>query len=140
MPITSTLINGGTGLLLVGEGIVSGPELVAGVYTARQLVLSSRMATFGLIDFTRISALNVSANEIKIIVEADKVAAMRIPKFALAVAAPRDVAYGLSRMYELYLNTPGWSVAVFRTMDEAWAWLESEVPGAGAGAAESSSG
>ena len=44
-----------------------------------------------------------------------------------AIVAPGDLAYGLGRMYAVYRETNGGStktVRVFRTMDEAVAWLD----------------
>lgn len=49
------------------------------------------------------------------------------PKFA--IVAPGDLAFALGRMYESFREiTPGSKkeVAVFRTRDEAFAWLEKE--------------
>ena len=43
--------------------------------------------------------------------------------YRVAIVAPRDVVYGVGRMYEAYRErTPG-AVQVFRTMEEALAWL-----------------
>lgn len=41
-----------------------------------------------------------------------------------AIVAPGDVAYGLSRMYSVFLEDAGIEVQPFRTIDEATAWLE----------------
>jgi hypothetical protein len=43
--------------------------------------------------------------------------------YRVAIVAPQDVVYGVGRMYEVYRErTPG-IVQVFRTMEEALAWL-----------------
>ena len=41
-----------------------------------------------------------------------------------AIVAPGDVAYGLSRMYSVFLEDAGIDVQPFRTIDEATAWLQ----------------
>jgi hypothetical protein len=41
-----------------------------------------------------------------------------------AIVAPGDVAYGLSRMYSVFLEDAGIDVQPFRTFDEATAWLQ----------------
>jgi len=40
-----------------------------------------------------------------------------------AIVAPRDLAFGLSRMYESHRNDLDEGMAVYRTFDEALAWL-----------------
>jgi hypothetical protein len=40
-----------------------------------------------------------------------------------AIVAPGDVAYGLARMYSVFLEDAGIDVQPFRTLDEATAWL-----------------
>jgi hypothetical protein len=50
-----------------------------------------------------------------------------------AIVAPGDLAYGLGRMYGVYRDLDRRStkqVRVFRTMDEAVAWLDDAKPGA----------
>ncbi|MDB4908508.1 MAG: hypothetical protein JWO05_3292 [Gemmatimonadetes bacterium] len=41
-----------------------------------------------------------------------------------AIVASSDIAYGLSRMYAQHAKRFGGNVRVFRTMEEAEAWLE----------------
>jgi hypothetical protein len=41
----------------------------------------------------------------------------------VAVIAPRDVSYGLARMYEALSHAVSWNFAVFRTAGEALSWL-----------------
>lgn len=41
----------------------------------------------------------------------------------VAVIAPEDVSFGISRMYEVFTDTVPWDLVVFRTIDAALAWL-----------------
>jgi hypothetical protein len=41
----------------------------------------------------------------------------------VAVIAPRDVSFGLARMYEALANMIPWNFVVFRTAGEALAWM-----------------
>ncbi len=47
------------------------------------------------------------------------------PEVKLAVIAPSDLLYGISRMWEVYLDGIAWPHMVFRSVDEAEAWLSS---------------
>lgn len=44
-----------------------------------------------------------------------------LPK--VAVVAPKDISFGLARMYENFLNSVPWNFVVFRSMEAALAWL-----------------
>jgi hypothetical protein len=44
-----------------------------------------------------------------------------IPK--VAVVAPKDLSFGLARMYQVFANSVPWNFVVFRAMDAALAWL-----------------
>ncbi|MDY6792081.1 MAG: hypothetical protein SWH54_12510 [Thermodesulfobacteriota bacterium] len=41
----------------------------------------------------------------------------------VAVVAPKDLSFGLARMYEVLSDSVLWNFAVFRAMDAALAWL-----------------
>lgn len=41
----------------------------------------------------------------------------------VAVVAPKDVSFGLARMYEAFSDTVHWEFVVFRAADAALAWL-----------------
>jgi hypothetical protein len=41
----------------------------------------------------------------------------------VAVVAPKDLSFGLARLYEILSDSVNWSFVVFRSMDAASAWL-----------------
>lgn len=41
----------------------------------------------------------------------------------VAVVAPKDLSFGLARMYEVYADSVPWDFVVFRAVDAALAWL-----------------
>ena len=41
----------------------------------------------------------------------------------VAVVAPKDLSFGLARMYEILSDSVHWDFVVFRAMDAATAWL-----------------
>jgi hypothetical protein len=43
---------------------------------------------------------------------------------SVAIVAPKDLAFGLSRMYEIYREQPQIALKVFRTREDALAWLK----------------
>jgi hypothetical protein len=54
----------------------------------------------------------------------------RADRTRVAVCAPADLAFGLSRMYEVY-REPAGKLRVFRTIEEASAWLDDEASASG---------
>lgn len=47
--------------------------------------------------------------------------------YKIALVAPRDVDYGLARMYEAYASELPVELSVFRSSGEAWDWLLGDV-------------
>jgi len=41
----------------------------------------------------------------------------------VAVVAPKDLSFGLARMYEFFADSIPWDFVVFRSVDTALAWL-----------------
>ena len=41
----------------------------------------------------------------------------------IAVVAPKDISFGLARMYEVFSDDVPWEFEVFRAADAAFAWL-----------------
>jgi hypothetical protein len=51
----------------------------------------------------------------------------RAAELVTAVVAPYDVGFGMSPMWEMLTEGPGWFTRAFRTRPEAEAWLREEV-------------
>jgi len=66
---------------------------------------------------------DVSAHVVK------RIAQVRIfsPLSRRAIVAPDDLAFGLSRMYEVFSRSLDSNLAVFRNVKDAMEWLEEEV-------------
>lgn len=41
----------------------------------------------------------------------------------IAIVAPEDISFGLSRMYDFYTDPVPWDLEIFRSIDSALAWL-----------------
>jgi hypothetical protein len=68
--------------------------------------------------------MNISSDEIRSVVEQNKrIAAVSYPGVIIAVAAPRDLGYGLSRMWEILMDQIGWETMTFRSRSEADDWI-----------------
>jgi len=127
MPYHSELIEDGTCVLRVGTGVLTGKEILATARALPEVVVDMSKITHGLVDLTGVTRLDVSTEEVRRISELNlKISELTGPG-RIAIAASSDLAFGMSRMYGALVSTKNWTVATFRTMEEARAWLFPEV-------------
>lgn len=77
--------------------------------------------TLELLDLTRAEAARISNAEIRRLAEVDKKRPDRVAR--MAILADRDVGFGLARMYQTLTSGMQTVVEVFRSREEALAWL-----------------
>lgn len=125
MPVELEALAGSQVLAMVCTGDVGGTDFS----DATREVLSwddARLAKIvcAIIDQTQAVAFNVDSARVEIIVNLDMQLARKMRKGLLvAAAAPRDIQFGLSRMWQTLAEATGWEIQVFRTREEALAWL-----------------
>ena len=110
------------GLVLSYSGILTGQEIVD---VKRTLITEqNRGLRYLIIDTTATDEIHISPSEIRRIVEENmRLAAITEPGMLAAVAAPQDLAFGLSRMWEVISSGTGWRTKVFHSMAEADSWI-----------------
>ena len=126
MPFDYFTLHGGAGRLWVGHGVIRGADLIA----RNDYILSSKSyegVRWLLIDQTDVTSLDLSAEEVHIIRHQDDRLAAVLPELVTAVVVPSDLAFGMTRMWEMLTERPGWSTRAFRTRSEAEEWLRQEV-------------
>lgn len=116
----------GRRLVLTGSGVLTGPELVS---VTRRLVEeedAARRVRAVLVLLHDVTRLEVSADDIRRVVDIDRLLVRLIPTAAVAIVAPKDEVYGMARMWELMgAEFTGWNTSVVRTLEEAEEWLGS---------------
>ena len=126
MSIEVHVLQNGIGRLWVCHGVLSGKDFVAN----NERVLGSKSyegVRWLLIDETDATMGEISAEEIGMIRLQDNRLAVALPELVVAVVVPQDLGFGMSRMWEMLTERPGWSTSVFRARPEAEAWLRQEV-------------
>jgi len=127
---TTELLDAGTLLVFKGSGVLTGVEIIE---TTRKLVESGdavRRVRRTLVLFDQVTKVDVSADDIRRLIEVDRSLVELIPRTIIAIVAPKDELFGLSRMWEMMVGVPGWETRVFRSRPDADAWL-STAPGPG---------
>ncbi|HYX67585.1 MAG TPA: hypothetical protein VE825_00510 [Terriglobales bacterium] len=126
MPIEAHILQGGAGRLWAIHGVLSGKELIA----RNEESLSSKSyegVRWLIIDESRVTSVDISTEEIRRITQQDDRLAAVLPKLVTAIIVPQDLAFGMTRMWEMLTERPGWSTRAFRTWPEAETWLREEV-------------
>ena len=78
-----------------------------------------------IIDLTPVGAMNINAEDIRAVVEQNKrIAALAPPGAILAVASPKDLGFGLARVWEVLVEEIGWETMTFRSRTEADRWIQ----------------
>ncbi len=123
MPIDIRYLDEGRGVLWKAYGHLSGKEVMetnTEVHSEPERMKSYR---YVLVDLTDVESVQISNNELVRIVAQDELAARSRPQSVVAIAAPTDVMFGISRMWEAHVDQLGWDTAVFRTRREADQWI-----------------
>jgi hypothetical protein len=127
MPIEIEVLQNGTGLHLIGRGTVTGRDKIE----AMERLLASpellRHLRYMVID-EGVAHVDLSAQDIRTIAELDRrIAQIAPPGIVIAIIAPREVDYGMARMWQILIEETGWETMVFRSFDEADSWLREKV-------------
>jgi hypothetical protein len=103
-------------------GVTTGAEIVA----AKAQALAHRYErglSFLIFDLGGAERLDVPTADVRRIARADREYVEAHPPIAIAVVAPHDLEYGLSRMWQAFVDDAPIESTVGRTRAEALAWL-----------------
>ena len=111
-------------VFLTYTGKITGREIIR----ARGAFLNDpgyRMGTSFLVDFTGASLELMNYSEVRIVADHGMSIDARLGKHRTAVVAPRDLEFGVSRMFQVLGQRPNLTYAVFRDEESALDWLRS---------------
>jgi hypothetical protein len=123
MPIDDSLTDSGRGILLRGQGIVEGEDLLK----IKRKFLSDPDAftetRYWLVDLSDTIELRMTLDQLTELIEIERQLAITVPDSMVAVAAPADSVYGFARMWEMKIEGVGWKTSVFRDLADAKSWI-----------------
>jgi hypothetical protein len=127
MTIAIKYVDGRKGAILEGSGRLKGAEFIAAnnELFARDFVAEPLL--YILFDGDHATAVDVTVQDLRDIAQQDVRASRELPRLSVAVFAQDPLAYGLARMWQVYVDASGWRTAVFLDRAAAVAWLRSEV-------------
>ena len=121
-------LDNGIGSLIIGSGVITREEYVSVLKKHLSEDLEKfRKYRYNLADYTAALKVEVLPEDIKMIAGLCKEAAKINNETILARVATKDITFGLSRMAEAFMHETGWEIMVFRTRDEAEAWIRKRV-------------
>lgn len=127
MPVENKYTDDGLGFILIGQGIVTGQEILDAIAIRFSSEDKIKKYLYGLADYTGVQEFRVANNEIDVIAQKDIEAARINPDFIFALAASDDLIFGLGRMFEVFVEKSGWAIKVCRTLDEAALWIKNSI-------------
>ena len=108
------------------EDIVTGVELIDAITTVFK---DERYQTlkYWIGDRTGCTEFLVDSKHAKSIAELNKKESLRNPGLLLALVAPKDLEFGMSRMYQIFAEDALFETVVFRSRDAADEWIRSKL-------------
>ncbi|HEY5037176.1 MAG TPA: hypothetical protein VII74_08615, partial [Chthoniobacterales bacterium] len=100
MSYTSELTEDCMGVIHSGAGVVTGADLLEGCRTTTQLRQNTENFQFEFIDFSDVTELKVTADDLVQIVAQDHYAAILRPDAVVVIVAPRDDQYEIGKKWE----------------------------------------
>jgi|SRR5579859_2334160 len=125
MPVKIVPVSEARGTAHLFSGAVDGEQIVESIRVMLREPEKLPALRFALIDLSESEQLNVSNDDVQLIVEQDrKLNSYLSPGFMVAIVASRDVHFGLARMWQTYVESTGWDTAIFRNVEEAEVWIQ----------------
>lgn len=128
VPITLKEVGNGAGIIFDCEGVVTGQDMLQ---ASKQLLSSEEKLKewlFGLIDHTNVTSADYTTADLRALAELDKTISPIARKGAvIAIVAPSDVQYGLSRMWQALVEGTVWETMVCRSREDAQSWIKRKV-------------
>ncbi len=128
MPIEMKDADNGLGVIFTGRGVITENEY-AESYTKHLTQDREKFKNYryGLNDWTAVTKVEVSTQAIDEIARLCNEALKINPHPVVAHVADKNITFGLSRMWEMLLGVTKWETMVFRSRDEAEAWIKKKV-------------
>lgn len=126
MTIKINHIDDGVGIEIIATGCVTGDEIIAAhqeIYSPGNL----KKQRYQIIDRTDCKEYQVSSEDIKKIAEIDKAASNTNPDIIIVIIASTDLQFGVSRMWQVYVEDSTFETEIFRDRITAENWLKEQL-------------
>jgi hypothetical protein len=130
VPFSTEYLNDGRGVQFAGSGVLTAQEILEAKTGLLRSPERLKGLHYTLIDMSDVTELHVTRYDVLEFVAADMQIALTVPRrMAVAIVAPGDLAFGVSRMWEAFAEVTHWCTHVFRSRAEAEPWLRPWIEG-----------
>ena len=115
------------GIIVKAKGIVTGREIIDfnnRLYEANENI---KKIPYQILDFTDVDDVSFSIDDVDTLSVQDRKALEINPNMLIAVVSENQLIYGLARMWEVKSGGGSSRTQVFRKLEEAYAWIESQL-------------
>ena len=126
MTIQINYLDNGIGIEIIASGIVTGKEIIEAhkeIYNEENL----RKQKYQIIDRTHCTQYQVTSAEVQRISEIDNNASEANPNIILAVISPSSLQFGMTRMWQAYLEEDRFVTKIFQDRKSADEWIKSQL-------------
>jgi hypothetical protein len=126
MSIEINYLENGAGIEIIASGTVTGSEIIEShkeIYNAENV----ERQRYQIIDRTECKEYSVSIAEVERIAEIDKKASDTNPNIVVAIVASTDLQFGMSRVWQVYVEKSKFVTKVFRDREDAESWLKEKL-------------
>lgn len=124
MPVSITITDGGLGVLLVAEGDLTFQEVLDA--NGRFFIEHADAfphCRYWFADYSQVEHTDVDFTQIRHLAAMHVNVAKLNPQLVVAVHSSADFIFGMARMWESFAADTGWKTQVFRSAEEAKAWV-----------------
>jgi hypothetical protein len=126
MTIQINYLDNGIGIEIIASGIVTGEEIIEAhkeIYNEENI----NKQKYQIVDRTHCTEYQVFANEIEEISEIDNDAEKINPNIIIALVSPTTLQFGMTRMWQAYLNEDHFVTKIFQDRKSADEWIKTQL-------------
>jgi hypothetical protein len=122
------LLRNQNGVVFSCHGRVTAKEMAAAKTALMERPAEIGSCMFSIVDHTGAERVDYSTADLQKLARLDHaLAPYTRDGIAVAIVAPRDLEFGLSRMWQAFVEDNGWETMVFRSRKRAEAWIREKV-------------
>jgi len=129
LPIQIKYLDNETGVMLIAEGTITADDIIISIQTLFSSTEKMKQLKYCLMDYSNNTQLNVSNANLRVIADLNKKASVEKQEGVVAIVANNDFVFGISRMWEFFIDNAGvpWETMVFRDKGKAENWIKQKV-------------
>jgi hypothetical protein len=117
----------GIGAVYTSSGVLTGRDLLEADERLQAELEANPAFRYLLVDHSAVPEENVDTKSLKALAASSRDRLTAMPEGLVAIVAPSDVLFGLSRMWAMMAEQPNLAIEVTRTRETAIAWLEQQL-------------